>query len=309
MKIGSETHKELFCQSFIESHRQYEPDKLPWPEMNGAELEILQSIPFWKQALQVEQKAGILVNTFAETIDDPLIREAVDMQGKEEARHAHLIRHVTERYQIEVEEPPEVVLPDNLKPGFTRFGYRECLDSFLAFGLFELASEALSLPEDLLQIFDTVLDEEARHITFFVNWIAYEQVQRGQGVAMLRRILTLWHYGEALTELIGLVRESGKPSNSTARQFATANSDLRLNNVPTNSPIQTNTQNTDSSIGMSFVRNSNSLLDGLTLDRFLSSCIQANQKRMAQFDERLLQPSLLPILTKVLYRSLNLFPF
>jgi hypothetical protein len=29
MKIGSEAHKELFCRTFLEGHRCYEPAELP----------------------------------------------------------------------------------------------------------------------------------------------------------------------------------------------------------------------------------------------------------------------------------------
>jgi hypothetical protein len=32
MKIGSEAHNELFCRSFMESHLEYEPEQLPWPQ-------------------------------------------------------------------------------------------------------------------------------------------------------------------------------------------------------------------------------------------------------------------------------------
>ena len=39
MKIGSETHKELFCQSFMESYLEYEPEPLPWPHVDDKTLE------------------------------------------------------------------------------------------------------------------------------------------------------------------------------------------------------------------------------------------------------------------------------
>jgi hypothetical protein len=38
MKIGSEAHKELFCRSFMESHQKYEPEQLPWPDLDDASL-------------------------------------------------------------------------------------------------------------------------------------------------------------------------------------------------------------------------------------------------------------------------------
>lgn len=41
MKIGSEAHKQLFCNSFLESHRLYEPEDIHWPSVDGATLERL----------------------------------------------------------------------------------------------------------------------------------------------------------------------------------------------------------------------------------------------------------------------------
>jgi hypothetical protein len=88
MKIGSPAHKELFCRSFIATHNPYEIEALPWPELDAAALERLRSVPFWEEVFYAERRAGMLVEAFARTIDDPLLREAVDLQGFEEARHA-----------------------------------------------------------------------------------------------------------------------------------------------------------------------------------------------------------------------------
>jgi hypothetical protein len=88
MKIGSEAHKELFCRSFMESHLKYEPEKLPWPQLDGVGLERLRGIPFWEKALDTEREAGALVSAYAETVSDPVLREAIALQGVEEARHA-----------------------------------------------------------------------------------------------------------------------------------------------------------------------------------------------------------------------------
>jgi len=55
MKIGSEAHKELFCRTFLEGHRRYEPAELPWPALDGEPLALLRSLPFWTFALQAEE--------------------------------------------------------------------------------------------------------------------------------------------------------------------------------------------------------------------------------------------------------------
>ncbi|HEY9635572.1 MAG TPA: hypothetical protein V6D14_19370 [Coleofasciculaceae cyanobacterium] len=41
MKIGSDAYKELFCQSFIASHRPHEPEPLLWYQFNSMSLEQL----------------------------------------------------------------------------------------------------------------------------------------------------------------------------------------------------------------------------------------------------------------------------
>ncbi len=105
MKIGSEAHKELFCRSFMESYQEYDPEALPWPDLDDATLARLQGIPFWEEAWTIEREAGVMVSAFAETVSDPVIREAIALQGKEEARHARLIEFLIQRYDVKVKGP------------------------------------------------------------------------------------------------------------------------------------------------------------------------------------------------------------
>ena len=77
MKIGSEAHKELFCQSFLDNHQKYEPENLPWPELDEKALQSLRAIPFWVEALVTEQKAGAMINAYTKTIQDSLVKKAI----------------------------------------------------------------------------------------------------------------------------------------------------------------------------------------------------------------------------------------
>src|ERR1700722_19578443 len=130
MKPGTPQHRELFCRTFVDSHVRFEPESLPWPELDGQLLERLRAFPFWSYARSIEHRAGRMVTAFANTIDEPAIREAVAVQGVEETRHGRLMAHVTERYGISA---PLLPLPDQraVKDDFTIFGFGECTDSFI----------------------------------------------------------------------------------------------------------------------------------------------------------------------------------
>ena len=66
------------------------------------------------------------------------------------------------------------------------FGFGECMDSFLGFRAFKTARQSEFLPESMFEIFDVPMHEETRHIVFFINYMAWREVQRGRGAAPLR---------------------------------------------------------------------------------------------------------------------------
>lgn len=271
MKIGSEDHKELFCGSFMESHWQYEPAELPWPELDDDYLERLRSIPFWDEALRTELEAGEAVSEFADTQHDPLVREAIALQGKEEARHARLLQFMIERYGIPATPLPLRRFDPNLRKNFIYFGYGECLDAFGAFGLFELARQAAYMPEAFFAIFDRVLDEEARHIVFFINWMVYQQVRSGRGVPS-RAVTAVWNYAKVLRHLIAVIRDAGNENES----FATTG-------------------------GKAFMMD-------LTPRILLETSLKENERRMANFHGKLLRPRLMPAIARVALTGVKLIP-
>jgi hypothetical protein len=271
LQLGSKAHKDLFCHSFLDSYQDYEPANLPWPDLDATDLAKLQGIPFWQEALSTERNAGVMVSTWADHIDDPLIKTAIALQGEEEYRHARLLEFLVNHYDIPVEIPAINPLPHNIETTFIDFGFTECLDSFFAFGMFGIARQAHYLPETMFTIFDPLLNEEARHIVFFVNWLTYEELQKGHP-QYLRGFKTLWHYGRALRELV--------------RAFGGA---------------------TDNGEGFT-ATDASHFMDDLTADLFFKTCLAENAKRMSQFDARLLQPMLLPRLSQLALSTLSLLP-
>jgi hypothetical protein len=273
MKVGSEAHKELFCRQFLETHELYDPATLPWPDLDDAQLVRLRSVPFWQEVYHTERRAGAIVAAFTPMVQDPLVREAVALQGVEEARHALLLRVMIDRYGLEATEQPLEQFPPNLETAFIDFGFGECMDSFLGFGAFKTARQSEFLPEGMFEIFDVLMYEETRHIVFFINYMAWRQVQRGRGVAPLRALTSAWYYGRALSRLLGMVRR-GKGAND-GKDFT--------------------------------VTEANLFLEGFSFRQFVEDCYRENARRMSVFDPALLQPRLLPTIADMAASGLRLW--
>jgi hypothetical protein len=271
IKVGSEAHKELFCRQFLETHELYDPTVLPWPELDDAQLDRLRSVPFWQEVYHTERRAGAIVAAFTPMVQDPLVREAVALQGVEEARHAQLLRVMIDRYGLAATEQPLEAFSANLETAFIDFGFGECMDSFLGFGAFKTARQSEFLPEGMFEIFDVLMVEETRHIVFFINYMAWREVQRGRGAPPLRALTSTWYYGRALRRLLGMARR-GKDIND-GRDFA--------------------------------ITEANMFLDGFSFRRFVEDCYSENGRRMRAFDPNLLQPRLLPAIANMAVAGLR----
>ena len=274
IRIGSEAHKERFCRQFIETHQRFDPETLPWPVLDDAALGRMRAVPFWQEVLHTERRAGAIVRAFAATITDPLVREAVDVQGIEEERHAQLIGVMVRRYGLEAEERPLEAIGPDLHTAFADFGYGECIDSFLGFGVFKIARQSAFLPQELFTIFDTLMLEETRHIVFFVNWMAWQEAARGRGAALWRALVSARYYARAIGRLVSTIRQGQKANDG--KDFSATQASV--------------------------------FLEGFTFRRFVEECYSENARRMADFETDLLTPRFLPALASAALSGLRLLP-
>ena len=264
---GSQAHKTLFCQSFVETHRQFEPARLPWPTLDTVSIDRLRSIPFWSVALAAEKNAGVMVTRYAQTVTDPQIREALAMQGVEETRHGRLLEEMLAFYGIPV-APVPAPKDDFSERAFLDFGYEECIDSFLGMGIFGLARQLQLFIPELTDIFDIVMLEEARHVTFFVNWIAYERIRRGRGANVFTAFSTGLGYARAVARIVTTFVPGAK-------------------NKP---KIQ----------GVGFgAEGAFAIFDDITWRNFLQSCVSEQERYMSAMPEGLRVPGVLPGIAKL----------
>lgn len=274
MRVGSRAHRDLFCGAFIDTHAAYEPEALPWPVLEGRHLELIRAFPFWGFALGIETEAGRMVSSFAQTIDDPVVRKAVGLQGYEEARHGRLLAHMFERYDIDapvISVPPAPADRDD----WAIFGFGECSDSFVGFGGFSIARSKGIFPQPLVEIFDRVMFEEARHIAFFINWWRYDEAINGRTNPLTRLVRAFrYHYLAAM---------------STAKGAESAVGDA---------PPKLDLTGGSAS----------EILDGVTPVAFLEAALAENRAMMARLDRRLLKPRIVPTLATAALLGLRMLP-
>lgn len=266
--IGSEAHKRLFCRTFIETHNPYAPSEVVWPEIDAQSRARLLSLPVWDEAVNTERETAHRVQRMAEVETDLIVREAIALQGFEEGRHAALLDLFTRRYGIPVKwraAEPEVNDPAWT---FMRTEYGECFDAFFAFGLFSLARDSGFFPEPLVALFDPVMQEEARHVLFFVNWIAYQRVQR----PVWRRPWLDARRGLALSlQILSRIR--------TALDLGGTEQD-------------------------NFAMKSHGSLGDFSIRSFLETCLRENERRLGLYDPALLRPRFAARVARALLRVL-----
>ena len=265
IRFGSDEHKRLFCKTLLDTFDPYRPAVLDWPKLDAEAEKRITSLPIWDIAVQTETTAGMNVCTYAEGVPDPLLRKAIELNGFEERRHRHVLANLVEAYGVKLAPEPVPEKPKNPEGAFMVTGYSECIDSFFAFGLFKAARDTGYFPPELVQTFDPVVNEEARHILFFVNWISWHR----RNMPLWRRpyfelkVLAVWIF--LIYERIGIAKDVGhgeQDANFTANGAEALGSDLDVGGL-------------------------------------VAVCLEENDRRLAPYDARLKRPRFVPFMARL----------
>lgn len=268
LRVGSDEHKQLFCRVFVETHDPYRPSEIVWPALDAVGLTRLKSLPVWDEATRTEAATAVKVQSLGRTEKDPELAQAISLQGYEEERHAEVLRLLTEHYGIARKPHPELPVPSDPRKAFLRTGYGECLDSFFAFGLFRIGADSRFFPDDITSVFERIMQEEARHILFIVNWAAYLRARRPVLLRPAFDVWRAWNVGaQAFNRVKGALR--------MAKGGGSKNSALDASQD-------------------GFTLASHASFGDFSLRSFLDLCLAENARRLAPYDTRLLRPRLAP---------------
>jgi hypothetical protein len=278
--LGSEAHKRAFCHMLLDTHNPYRPSIVDWPILEPEARDRLGGLPIWDIAMQTEGNASLRVLSYAGTIEDPLLRQAVEIEGFEETRHKQVLSNLVEAYGIRLAPEPEYLPPRHPEWAFLLAGFCECVDTFFAFGLFALAKRSGFFPPALVDTFEPVIQEEARHILFFVNWVAWHRrnLPLWRRVLFAAKVLSAWAF--LIWERIGIAR------SLDAAGSADAGTERQNNN---------------------FVFTGSKALGGVDVStaEVIEISLSEHERRFSGYDVRLLRPSVMPRLMRFARRFMR----
>jgi hypothetical protein len=255
---------------FRETFNPYRPSTIEWPPLDAEMLRRLTSLPIWDIAVQTEGKARLRIAAYAGTIEDPDMRAAIALNAWEENRHKEVLSKLVMAYGIALAAEPPYQRPRDPEWAYLVTGFSECIDSFFAFGLFELARRSGFLPVELVETFEPVMQEECRHILLFANWLAWHRA----ALPWWRRIYFELRVVAAWIAIgwnrIGLARGMDADGSEARRD-----SNFTLNSAQAVSPVE------------------------VRVHDLMMLCLKENDRRFADYDLRLLRPKTMPALVRI----------
>ncbi|MSP94871.1 MAG: ferritin-like domain-containing protein [Alphaproteobacteria bacterium] len=271
MRRGSPEHLALFCRTLLDTHNPYKPAVIDWPKLDDDARARLVSLPIWDIAVQTEGKAKLNVASYIAIASDPMLKKAIEMDAFEEGRHKHVLSNLVAAYGIALVPEPEYKIPTDPEWSFMVTGYSECIDSFFAFGLFEAAKRTGFFPEALVDTFEPVIHEEARHILFYVNWVSWHRrtMPFYKRPLFELKVLRVWLF--LIWERIGMARDVG--------------TGVQDNNF---------TMTGASQLGAD-----------IDVAELIDICLAENDRRMAPYDARLLRPTFVPTMARLARRFMR----
>jgi hypothetical protein len=266
-------HKRLFCQMFRDTFNPYRPSIIDWPVLSPEARERLVNLPIWDIAVQTEGKARLRMLAYARSLADPDWREAIALNGWEEGRHKTVLSNLVRAYGIALEPEPAYLEPRDAEWAYLVTGFSECIDSFFAFGLFELAKRSGFFPPELIDTFEPVMQEECRHILLFANWLAWHRrtMPWWRRPWFELRVAAVWAFLGA--ERIQLAR--GIDDGSAQDNNFTVTGSKAVSEVD------------------------------VGVREMMSLCLAENDRRFAGYDPRLLRPTTMPRLVRFALRLMS----
>ncbi len=277
LRPGTEEHKREVRRMFSETFNPYRPSVIPWPKLSPDVLHRVTSLPIWDIAVQTEGKARLRMAAYAGDLSDFDMRMTIALNAWEENRHKEVLSKLVAAYDIPLATEPPYKKPQDTEWAYLVTGFSECVDSFFAFGLFEMAKRSGFFPAELIETFEPVMQEECRHILLFANWLAWHRATLPwyKRPWFELRVWAVWAF--LGYERVGLARGMDADGKETKQD------------------------NNFTVTGAQSVSNVD-----IELVDLMQVCLSENDRRFSGYDPRLLRPTTMPALTRLGVRVMKM---
>jgi hypothetical protein len=269
LPLGGDDHRDATCRMFRETFNPYRPSIIEWPKLEPEAQARLTGLPIWDIAVQTEGKARLRMLAYSQSLADPAWRDAIERNAWEENRHKEVLSSLVAAYGIVLAPEPVYREPRDAEWAYLVTGFSECVDSFFAFGLFEMAKRSGFFPPELVDTFEPVIQEEARHILLFANWLAWHRRHQPawRRVWFELRVAAVWVF--LGWERVGIARGLDQGDGA---------------------PVDNNFTLT----GGKSVSG-----DEISVTSLMAVCLSENDRRFAGYDRRLLRPTTTPAIARL----------
>jgi hypothetical protein len=278
LRPGTPEHKREVRRMFQETFNPYRPSVIPWPKLDAETLHRITSLPIWDIAVETEGKARLRMAAYAGDLTDRDMRQTLALNAWEENRHKEVLSKLVQAYDIPLGVEPAYKKPRDTEWAYLVTGFSECVDSFFAFGLFEVARRSGFFPPELIETFEPVMQEECRHILLFANWLAWHRATLPwyKRPWFEMRVWAVWVF--LGYERVGLARSMDGDGKERAQD------------------------NNFTVTGAQSVSNVE-----IELPELMALCLAENDRRFAGYDLRLLRPTTMPAMTRLALRVMKMF--
>jgi hypothetical protein len=254
---------------FNETFNPYRPSVIAWPKLSPAMLQRVTSLPIWDVAVHTESRARLRFAVYANSVEDSQVQLAVMLNAWEESRHKEVLAKLVEAYGIPLASEPPFQHPRDPEWAYLTTGYCECIDSFFAFGLFELARRSGFFPPELVETFEPVIQEECRHILLFANLVASHRANLPwwRRLYFELRVAAVW--AVIAWERVVLARSMDRKGEK-----ARLDTSFTASTAGAVSPVEIDVRD------------------------LMTVCLQENDRRFSGYDSRLLRPTTVPVLAR-----------
>jgi hypothetical protein len=266
IRPGSAEHLAMLTELLGATYNPYKPAVLDWPKLEEDTKKRIIALPIWDMAVQAENKAGDRIEFFSHTVKDKKLRAALVHMAGEERRHRQVLAKLIEAYDIPILPDEEYTLPNDAEWAFLVTGYSECIDSFFAYGLFEMARRSGFFPDKLVETFEPVIQEEGRHILFFTNFVAWHRANMPWWRRPWFELKVARVYAFLAWERMGIAKSVDGMENGDANFTVTG---------------------------------TEALIDELDPAQLIDICLEEDKRRMEGYDKRLKRPVTVPAIARI----------